>query len=582
MHLTPEMLSSVPFQYAAQVLAGEIIVGKRILQAVQRFYRWIDEADAKGFYLDHSAGMHIINFFPACLNHTKGKLAKTPFHLAPYQQFTMYNVFAWKKMQGDEPNKKKDLRRISTVYDKRAKKNGKSAEMAGLGLYMLSFELEMEAEVYVGATKEDQAKICWSQAASFIDSPVANPVMRKMGFYTQQKIVGFASTKSIMKPLGGDSQTQDGINSHLAIIDEYHAHKDDSVKENLESSSVQRSQPIVWHITTAGTNVQSACKRYEDSVIEVLEGRAEVDHLLIMIHDLDDGDDWENEDNWIKANPLLGQGLDIDRIRKEYENAKLQPSKIPNFKTKHLNMWVDAPKIWIPNEIWQQNKHTLKENEILEKFQKYGGYVGLDLSTKLDISAYVLLSEPDENMDRYVVPWFFCPKDNIDVRSKNDGVPYRYWADEGILIATPGNVIDYDYIEDTIKATYKKYNIDRIEIDPWNACQMTTNLMNQGVNVSEFEQGIGKISGPTKEFERLVYSGKIKHDGNPILEWMLAGCQIYRDANDNMKVHKGQSNVNGRRIDGIIAIINALGGSLSPPEDNNESIYNNPDNEIFI
>jgi phage terminase large subunit-like protein len=578
MKITPEMLSSVPFQYAQDVLDGKIVTGKRIKQAVQRFYKWIDEADTSGFYLDHKAGMFVVNFFPMFINHTTGKMQGKPFHLAPFQAFTMYNVFAWKKMTGSKPDKANDLRRIKTVYDKRAKKNGKSAEMAGLSLVMLSVDAESEAQVYVGATKEDQARICWKQAKSFIDSHVANPMLRRLGFFTQQRVIGFSGTNSVMMALGGDSKTQDGINAHLAIIDEYHAHKDDSVKENLESSMVMRSQPIVWHITTAGTNVQSACKRYEDSVIEVLEGRAkDLDHLFIMIHDLDAGDDWEDQNNWIKANPLLGHGLELKGIMEEYENAKLQLSKIPNFKTKHLNMWVDAPKIWIPNEIWQQNKHTLKENEVLEKFQKFGGYVGLDLSTKLDISAYVLLSEPDENMDRYVVPWFFCPKDNIDVRSKNDGVPYRYWTDEGFITATPGNVIDYDYIEDTIKATYKKYNIDRIEIDPWNACQMTTNLMNQGVNVSEFEQGIGKISGPTKEFERLVYSGKIKHDGNPILEWMLAGCQIYRDANDNMKVHKGQSNVNGRRIDGIIAIINALGGSLSPPEDTNESIYNNPD-----
>lgn len=582
MHLTPEMLSSVPFQYAAQVLAGEIVVGKRILQAVQRFYRWIDEADGKGFYLDHSAGMHIINFFPACLNHTKGKLAKTPFHLAPYQQFTMYNVFAWKKMQGDKPNKEKDLRRISTVYDKRAKKNGKSAEMAGLGLYMLSFEMEMEAEVYVGATKEEQAKICWSQAASFINSPVANPIMRKMGFYTQQKIVGFASTKSTMKPLGGDSQTQDGINSHLAIIDEYHAHKDDSVKENLESSSVQRSQPIVWHITTAGTNVQSACKRYEDSVIEVLEERAEVDHLLIMIHDLDDGDDWEKEDNWIKANPLLGQGLDIDRIRKEYENAKLQPSKIPNFKTKHLNMWVDAPTIWIPSEVWNKNKHDLKPEEVLEKFRSFGGYAGTDLSTTTDITAHVLLSEPDHDGDRYLVPFLFCPQEGIDKRSKEDRVPYRYWADEKFIIATDGNQVDYGIVENKIIETFREYNIVRVEMDQWQAAAVAQSVQEDGVEVAYFGQSITNLSFPTKEFERLVYNGNIKHDGNPVMAWMLAGCQTISDANGNFKVHKGKSNSNGRRIDGIPATINALGGSLSPPEDTNESIYNNPDNEIFI
>ncbi|MCO6149076.1 terminase large subunit [Flavobacterium sp. NRK1] len=580
---TPEMLASVPFQYAYGVLDGSIVTGRLIKLAVQRFFRWIDEAPESGFYLDHAAGMSIIDFFPLCLNHTKGKMAGKAFHLAPFQQFTMYNVFAWKKQMGAVPDPDTDLRRIRTIYDKRAKKNGKSAEMAGLGLYMLSVEMEMEAEVYVGATKEDQARICWNQAKQFVESPVANRALKKMGFYSQQRIIGFHPTGSVMKPLGGDSQTQDGINAHLSIIDEYHAHKDDSVKENLESSAVQRTQPLIWHITTAGTNIQSACKRYEDSVVEVLEGRAEMDHIFIMIHDIDEEDDWEDENVWIKANPLLDQGLNIDRIREEYEKAKLQPSKIPNFKTKHLNMWVDAPTVWIMSDTWmrQSYRHNkdrkMTDAQVLEKFQKYGCYGGLDLSSTTDITAYALVSEPDDDGDRYVKVFFFCPKIGIDKRSKVDRVPYRFWADKGYIVATEGEVVDYNIVYDYIQVNHTLHKTIRIEIDEWNAANITTNLMDSGINVSYFSQSITKLSKPTKQFEKLVYEGKLWHDGNPVLAWMLAGCQIISDANENIKVHKGKSNTNGRRIDGIPAIINALGGSLSEPEDTNESIYNRDD-----
>lgn len=570
MKLTAEMLSSVPFQYANDVRSGKIVTGKKIKQAVERFFIWIEATDQSGFYLDHKAGMHIVAFYPTFINHTVGRLAKKPFVLAAFQAFTMYNVFAWKRSSDN-------LRRIRTVYDKRSKKNGKSAEMAGLALYCMSFDLEMEAQIYVGATKEEQARICWKQAKMFIDSPIANPGLRKIGFYCQQKIIGNLKTGSTMQPLGGDSKTQDGINSQLSIIDEYHAHKDDSVKENLESSSVQRSQPLVWHITTAGTNVQSACKRYEDSILEVLEGRTEMDHLWIMIHDLDEGDDWENEENWIKANPLLGQGLDIDRIRQEYDNAKLQPSKIPNFKTKHLNMWVDAPTVWIPNEIWEANKvDKIPENVFLD----FGSYAGLDLSTTTDISAFVVLSEPDLEGNRFLKPWFFCPHDNIDKRSKEDKVPYRYWMDKGWLIATPGNVIDYDYIQDIVLRNYASHGIKRIEVDGYNANYLMTTMMAIGANLSSFGQHIGNMSFPTKQFEKLVYSGKIKHDGNPILGWMLSGCITWSDANDNIKLHKGNSQRNGRRIDGIIAAVMALGGSLSPEEDNGK--YSKPQDEIYI
>lgn len=569
MKLTKQMLSSPAFQYAEKVKNGEIKTGKKIQLAVERFYRFLDEADEKGFTINHDLGMRAVNFFPAFLNHTIGKMAGKPFVLAPFQAFTIYNIFGW-------ISKGTGTRRFKTVYDKRAKKNGKTAEMAGLALYCMSFDLEMGAQIYVGATKEEQAKICWNQAKMFIESPVSNPRLRALGFQAFQREIKFSRTQSVMMPLGGDSKTQDGVNAHVAIIDEYHAHKDDSVKENLESSAVARLQPLVYHITTAGTNIQSVCKNYEDSVIEVLEGRNEDDSLWIMIHDLDPMNvemenvsedkknvveyDWENESEWFKANPLLGFGLDIENIRQEYVKAKNQPSKIPNFKTKHLNMWVDAPTIWIPNEIWMRNKAA---KLTIDKFTRFGSFAGLDLSTTTDITAYVVVSEPDEYNDRYILPFFFCPQETIDRRSKEDRVPYRYWADNGWLIATPGNVVDYEYVKDKIRETYQILNVQRIGADKWNCEATAQELISEGFDVTYFSQAIGVISAPTKQFERLVYQGTLKHDGNPILQWMLAGCIIYEDANENKKVHKGQSNKNGKRIDGIVATIIALGESMS-------------------
>lgn len=573
MKLTKEMLSSPAFQYAEAVRSGSIKTGKKIKLAVERFYRFIDEADAKGFYIDHDKGMRVINFFPNFLSHTTGKMAGQRFFLAPFQAFTLYNIFGWMDSEGK--------RRFNTVYDKRAKKNGKTAEMAGLALYCMSFDLEQGAQIYVGATKEDQAKLCWNQAKDFIESP-SNPNLRKIGFRCYLKEIKFGRTKSKMMALGGDSKTQDGINAHVSIIDEYHAHKDDTVKENLESSSISRLQPITYHITTAGTNVQSVCKNYEEAVLEVLEGRNEDDHLWIMIHDLDpieddelsDKDireeyDWENEEEWYKANPLLGYGLSIDNIRKEFIKARNQPSKIPNFKTKHLNMWVDAPTIWIPSEVWKRNKVS----EIpLDKFREFGCYGGLDLSTRIDMTAYVLLSEPDEEGDRYLLPFMFCPQETIDRRSKDDKVPYRYWMDKGYLIATPGGRVNYDYVKDKIRETFFDLNVKRIEYDSYNIGSMASDFEEEDISMSAFPQGIGIISHPTKEFEKLVYDGKIKHDGNPVLEWMLSGCVLYEDANENIKVHKGNSHRNGKRIDGIVASIMALAGSLSIEVE--ESYYN--------
>lgn len=574
MQPTENQIQSIPFKYAAAVKSGEIITGKRIKQAIDRFYSWIETAEADGFYLDHQKGMQIIDFFETFLVHTKGKMAGKPFILAPWQQFTLYNLFGWMQYTASGP-----IRRINQVYEKVAKKNGKTAQMAGVGLDCMSFDLEAGAEIYIGATIEAQAKICFNQAAEFINK---SSVLRNMGFAVFQKELKFKRLGSSLKPLGGDSKTQDGINTHLAIIDEYHAHRDDSVKENLESSMAARLQPIIYHITTAGVNVAGVCKKFEDSCIAILDKLAEDNHCLIMIHDLDEGDDWEDKNNWIKANPNLGVSVAMSFLIKEYNKAKNQPSKAPNFKTKHLNMWVDAPEIWIPSEIWKKNNVNLSEADYLklftEKAQKFGCYSGNDLSTRIDLSAHVLLTEPDDEGVRYLLPYIFCPKDTIDVRSKEDRVPYRYWNDAGYLIATPGNRIDLKDFKHLIQINNKKFNIIRNEFDPWGTDSLFAELQEEGVeNLSTFDQGIRIISHPTKQFEILVYSGLIKHNGNPIMEWSLSGCVVIEDPNANIKVSKGKSHSGVKRIDPIIASIIALGGAISTPKPTKKSKYNNPE-----
>ena len=572
MELTEEIKNSIPFQYAASVRNGEIITGKYIKKAVERFYDWVENAETKGYVLDHSNGMHVILFFEMFLVHTKGIKAGEPFILSPYQQFTFYNIFAWKQKNASG----QWVRVIKTIYEKVARKNGKTAGLSGLGLYCQAFDNEQGPEIYVGATKELQAKILWEQAFNFVYKSIK---LRRAGFKNTQREIKFQKTMGVFRFLGGDSKTLDGLNPSVAIVDEYHSHKDDGVREVLESAMGARLQPLMYIITTAGFNKASVCKLYEDVCKEILDGIKEDDSTFIMIHEPDDADDWEQPETWMKANPNLGFSVNIEYLKSEYKKAYNQPSKVPNFKTKHCNFWVDGANVWIPAEIWDANK----VDEIpVSKFRELGSFAGGDLSTTTDITAYAILSEPDENKIRYLKVFFFCPKDTIDKRSKDDRVPYRYWADAGYLIATPGNTVDYDYYIDKICETYYDYNVKRIELDQWNASQVATKLMEQGCNVSFFSQQIATISSPTKNFEKLLYDGKIKHDGNPILSWMLGGCVIYQDANENIKVHKGQSNAGNKRVDGIIAAIMALGGSMSGEDENNESQYNDEETEVFI
>jgi phage terminase large subunit-like protein len=569
MKIPAEILQSIPFQYATSVKAGDIQCGLRIKQAIDRFFSLIKKADDKGYWLDHKKGFAVIRFFENILKHTKGKSAGKAFILSPYQQFTLYNIYAWqtKNQEGDS------IRLIRNVYEKVAKKNGKTAVEAGDGLYAMCYDGEEGAQVYIGATKEEQAKICFNQAADFVKK---SEILRKIGFVVYQKEIKNKETNSFMKPLGGDSTTQDGIDSHRTIIDEYHAFKDDSVKENLESSSAARKQPLTKTITTAGTNLHGVCKNFEDMCINILEGVAEDDTFLIMIHDLDKDDDWENETNWLKANPNLGVTVSLDFLRKEYQKAINQPSKIPNFKTKHLNMWVDGVSEWIPSEYWNRCMVPIKE----ENFAKFGNCGALDLSTTEDITAYAMISDPDEEGFRDLKVWCFCPQEQIELRSKRDRVPYQYWAklkrenavddNDTYLIATPGNMVDYSEVEKVVINQYYKNSTRHVEYDRKFSASLVQNLMKEDIEMSPFTQTLMNYTSPTKEFAKLIKSEKLRVGKNPILKWMLSGCVSFSDNNENIRIDKSRSTT---RIDGIIASIMALAGTQSIKE-SNKSYYN--------
>ncbi|XRE42232.1 Phage terminase, large subunit [Tenacibaculum discolor] len=575
MQIPNEIQNSIPFQYAADVRSGNIVTGRKIKLAIERFYKLLDTADEKGYWLDHKKGFAVIKFFENFLKHTKGKSAGKPFLLSPHQQFFLYNVYGWqtKNELGES------VRLIKNTYEKVAKKNGKTAVEAGDGLYCMAFDFEQGAEVYIGATKEEQAKICFKQAYEFIEK---SSLLHNLGFRVYQKEIKFLPTNSFMKPLGGDSKTQDGINSHRTVIDEYHAHRDDTVKENLESSSAARKQPLTKTITTAGFNVHGVCKKFEESCERILEGIDEDDTFFIMIHDLDDGDDWEDPKCWVKANPNLGVTVSMDFLIGEYKKAKNQPSKIPNFKTKHLNMWVDAPEVWIDAKYWDACQQPIKE----ENFALLGNCGGLDLSSTTDITAYAMISEPDYNGVRDLKVWCFCPKETIDKRSKEDGVPYRYWAsmkrenaedeNDTYLIATEGNMVDYNVVKNTIVKQFFKHKTKHVEYDRKFSGVLVQNLMEESVELSPFSQTLMNYTSPTKEFQRLIMSAKLRVGKNPILKYMLSGCVPIYDTNENVRLDKSKST---KRIDGIIASIMAMAGTMTV-EEVDESKYNNPEEEI--
>jgi phage terminase large subunit-like protein len=541
-------------EYMDDILSGKIPACTYVKLAIKRHLSDLETAEARGFYFDTEAAQEVITFF-AMIRHSKGKWAGKPFILEPWQQFIIWVVFGWKHIDG--------TRRFTTAYQEIARKNGKSTQLAGIGLYGLGFDNESGAEIYSVATKEEQAKITFGEGQN-----MARKSGRLGGLATiHQKAISIDSTSSTWKPLGRDSKTQDGLNPHMVLVDEFHAHPDRSMLDVMDSAVGARTQPLLFIITTAGFNVQSTCYMERDYATKILKGIVEDDSYFAIIFTLDRDettgellDDWKNPKVWVKANPNLGISVELKDMERMCKKAIESPASQNNFLTKKLNVWTTQETKFFNMEKWDELKTLVPEEELLGR----ECYIGVDLASKADIGAIVCIFPFDDGRV-VVLPRFYCPQEGAEERSKKDRVPYLLWAKQGHLILTPGNRTDFDFIRKDIVNIWSKFNVQKMGFDQWNFEYLYQRLVADGMDaekVIEYGQTIKNMSEPTKELDALVVSGKLVHNGHPVLRWMASNTAVFTDSNENVKPVKDKSS---EKIDGIVATVIALGLSLVEP-----------------
>ncbi|WP_209316216.1 terminase large subunit [Haematospirillum sp. 15-248] len=540
--------------YARAVTAGTVPACRWIKLACARHLRDLECGHQRGLWFDYEAEERIYAFFEKYLRHSKGEFAKKPFVLQQWQAFIVGSVFGWKRKDGS--------RRFRTVYDEEPRKNGKSTRLAGIGLYMTTADGEYGAEVYSAATKKDQAKIVWGEARSMV---LASPELRARTrvFAANMNVPALGSK---FEPLGADSDSLDGLNIHCAIIDELHAHKSRDLWDVLETATGARHQPLIYAITTAGRNKLSVCRELRDYACKVLEGIVEDDSFFAVIFTIDEDDDWSDPSVWAKANPGLGVSVNIDDLQRKVEKARHLPAAQNAFKRLHLNIWSDGAGSWLDIDAWDESCETV-DPDVLAGRECYGG---LDLSTTTDITAFVLVFPPVTDGERWkVLTRFWVPAENIERRVRSDRVPYDIWHDQGHIQATPGNVVDYRAVRDGITAAADMFDLREVAYDRYNSSQLVTELMDDGLTMVPFGQGFISMATPTRELEKLVISGQLAHGGNPVLRWMASNVVVLEDPAGNMKPAKNKS---AEKIDGIVALIMALGRATLPKEERGGSI----------
>ena len=506
---------------------------------------------------DKTAADYAVAFVEA-LAHTKGTWAGKPFELIDWQEQIIRDVFGTLKSNG--------YRQFNTAYVEIPKKMGKSELAAAVALLLTCGDNEERAEVYGCAADRNQASIVFNVAADMVRMCPA--LSKRVKILDATKRLIYQPTGSIYQVLSADVGNKHGFNTHGVVFDELHTQPNRKLYDVMtKGSGDARMQPLYFLITTAGDNQNSICWEVHQKALDIIDGQKHDPTFYPVIYGAAQEDDWTDPKVWKKANPSLGITVGMDKVKAAFESARQNPAEENSFRQLRLNQWVKQAVRWMPMDKWDACAFPVDE-KLLEGRVCYGG---LDLSSSTDITAFVLVFPPVDEDDKYcVLPFFWIPEDNIDLRVRRDHVNYDVWKKQGFLQTTEGNVVHYGYIEQFIETLGEKYNIREIAFDRWGAVQMTQNLEALGFSVVPFGQGFKDMSPPTKELMKLTLEEKIAHGGHPVLRWMMDNIFIRTDPAGNIKADKEKST---EKIDGAVATIMALDRAIRCGNDTGTSIY---------
>ena len=544
-------------QYAQRVVSGEILTCewvqkacKRQLDDLIRFKRKSSIYQFNPELLDRYGRPYRpadnLCAFIERLPHVKGPLASRMIVLEPWQVFILSTVFGWVKSDGK--------RRFRRSYIEVPRGNAKSTLSSAVGLYMLAADREGGAEVYSLATTRDQARIVFGDAQTMarLSPGFRNRFAVNVGAHNMHVL----QTGSKFEALSAEGSTLDGLNIHFGCIDELHAHKTRTVYDVVETGTGKRDNSLLWVITTAGSNRSGICYEVRSFVTKLLNRVFEDDSQFGIIYGLDEGDDWTIKDSLIKANPNWGISVREEILVPLQAKAMQLPSAVNNFKTKHLNEWVSADKAWMDMRAWDAGTNPDLE---LDQFLGQPCWVGLDLASKTDIAALVMVFQHPDTPDAYAVfGKYYLPEDTVQAAGNSQ---YEGWSHTGRLSVTPGNVIDFSWIEADLLDIASRFSVEAVAFDPFQATQLSTRMLSEGLPMIEVRPTVLNFSEPMKTLEALVLQKKLVHDGDPVLAWMASNVVAHTDVKDNIYPRKERAE---NKIDGIVALIMALSRAIKP------------------
>jgi len=496
-----------------------------------------------------------VKTFISKLPHTKGKWAGESFVLLDWQIDLIDKLYGTVKADG--------TRQYRICYCEIPKKNGKTELGGALALYHLCADNEASPEVYSAAADREQASIIYGVASYMTKHTALN---RSLKVRDSRKRIIYEKNNGYYQVLSSEVATKHGISPSCVIFDELHAQPNDELWRVLTSGTdYARSQQTVIVLTTAGVyDKESVWWRVREKARQVEAGIIKDDSFLPILYIADPEKDKEDDEElWKRVNPSLGRIFTLDKIRRDYEIAKNNPVEIQDFKRYRLNIPIKQLIKWMDMRKWDKCSQKID----LEALKGRSCYGGLDFSSTQDMTSFVLVF-PFDDAPAVVLCWFYCPEETIYNKSKSDAVHYDIWAEKGLLTATPGDYVDYQYVKKDVLEAAGEYDIKEIGFDPWNNTQLATDLIAERLEMVEVRQGTRSLSEPSKDILKKILAKLINHLGNPILRWNTDNVVMIQDANENIRPTKDKST---GRIDGFVALIMAWSRVIL--SEGNESVY---------
>lgn len=528
--------------YADAIKSGVIPACKRVKQTVERYF---SDLNNPRYWFDTATVERFIAFSRLC-PHVKGPLRGKPIELEPWQQFAFACLLGFRVRETGR-------RKFKSAYIQVPRKNAKSTVAAMLANWFLVME-HGQQDIYTAAVSRDQARIVFDDARQMC--LLSKPLRKRLTI--QQHRMIYAKSNSLLKPLAAKAATIEGTNPSLAVVDEYHLHPDNGVYSALELGMGARPEAVLFAITTAGSNIISACKQHYDYCCQILAGEEVNESQFALIYELDDEAEIDDPALWVKANPNLAVSVDAAALGDTIKKARGIPSQWVEMLTKRFNVWCQGATPWMGAGSWDACKADYSESDLTGM----ECYAGLDLSSTSDISS-VCYTFPFGNELRLLTRHYLPEAQLNNVANKNRSI-YRQWAKAGWIRTTPGDCIDYDRIRDDILRDAETFSIKLVGFDTWNATHLRTQLQGAGLDVEPFQQTYLKFSPVSKSLEVFVNRKVVRHNGDPVLAWAIGNVVMESDANANIKPNKKKS---ANKIDPAVSALMSFGTWQAEHED---------------